>query len=110
VPAQNLDHVVQDVARYQLLYASFRPVFLLDQPEFAVTRRFNYPTEIVIQPDQWDFPDHTWAKYFTQRLGQIIRVYNVSMLVHIPPDGIDHAMRTVLATAQAYSRWRTSHR
>lgn len=96
VPPERIEPAVREVARYQVLFAHFRPVFLLDQPEFAATRQFRYPTELLVHRSEWDFPDTTWLQYASRRLSQITRHYNAAAVVEIPPEGVTDAIRMVL--------------
>jgi hypothetical protein len=47
VPETRLESVVDEIAALQLLTAGFRPVLLLDQPDFACARKYGYGAELI---------------------------------------------------------------
>ncbi|MVA77759.1 hypothetical protein GC722_17315 [Auraticoccus sp. F435] len=98
VPAEALTEVVDEVAQEQLLQASFRPVFVVDQPAFAVTRRFSYVTELVLPRDGW-VDEAPWLEYLARRLDSVQETYGVSSWLRVPPGGLDDVALAQLRSA-----------
>lgn len=89
--------VVEEVAREQLLSATFAPVFLLDQPHFALTRRYGFVTELLPPPDT--DPDRRQA-LLADRITGIQRAYGITEWLRIGPRGLDDLDRSLLQLAR----------
>lgn len=83
-----LEPVVDELAAIQLLTAGFRPVLLLDRPDFAVARKYGYAADLV--PRTFAQPDH--AQYW-QRLRH---AYGTALLCKVGAEGLSDVQRGFL--------------
>lgn len=97
VPAERIETVVREVATCQVLYAGFRPVFVMCCPVLEAPRAFGYPVELLIEPEAWDFPEQTWLEYAAARFTEIEIRYGADRTVCVPPDGLGRGARVALA-------------
>lgn len=88
---EQVRELVDVVAEEQLLTAAFRPLFVLDQPAFAATRRYSYVAELVVPADGWEVHGAAggWGDYLTQRLSSIQDVFGVATWIRVPAKGVD---------------------
>lgn len=96
VPAERVEPVADEIARLQLLTAGFRPVLVMDTPQFGAARRYGYPAELLIHRDAWTDGHQPWDEYVRFRLGRIIGTYRSSATVTVGPEGLDDTNRLVL--------------
>lgn len=85
---QALGGLVDVVAEEQLLSAAFRPLFVLDQPAFATTRTYGFPTELV-RPAPETGAEGEWGDYLQRRLASIQDTFGVSTWIRVPAEGVD---------------------
>lgn len=97
-----IDDVVDDVARLQLLNASFRPVIVLDRPRLDATRRYGYATELLIGEHTWDPDQGEWQAYATRRLNDIVRRFHVAATLDVTSAGISPTQRMMLASLASH--------
>lgn len=97
---QTLEDVVDEVARLQLLGAGFRPVFVTDRPAFRATRRYAYPTELLMDASSLE-GDATWEEYARDRVALLLDTYRATASVTVGPDGLDDAARVVLSALRS---------
>lgn len=97
VPAGQVREVVDEVAELQLLTAGFRPVFVLDVPEFAAVRRYGYPVELLIDEASWARDDQTWQGYARARLAAVTSTFRSRATVTANRDGLDPTGRLLLS-------------
>ena len=96
VPNEKVGEVIDDIARLQILSASFRPVFVMDCPKLDSPRRYGYVAELLIAPSEWAFPDIRWSSYAAERLSDIVQRYEASIAVTVPPSGMTESVRLML--------------
>lgn len=96
-PPAAVGSVVEEVARLQVLHASFRPVFVLDSPMFGPVRRFGYPVELLVGREDWSDPTSTWEEYLRVRLASIRRHFRSTAMIRLGADGLDAVDRAVLS-------------
>lgn len=86
--ADQVRHLVDVVAEEQLLTAAFRPLFVLDQPAFAATRRYSYVAELVVPAAAWQ-AEEEWSAYLGRRLVSIQDTFGVAQWIRVPAGGVD---------------------
>jgi hypothetical protein len=91
-----IDSVIEEVAEMQLLWAGFRPVFLLDTPAFGRARSYGYPVELVTPCAAWSGEPVDWPEYIGARIASMMRTYGISAVVTVGPDGLDDVGRGLL--------------
>ncbi|MGC0250363.1 hypothetical protein [Pseudactinotalea sp. Z1748] len=96
IDPEAIDDVIDDVARMQLLSASFRPVIVLDQPRLDATRRYGYATELIIGEHAWDPDQGNWQDYATRRLNDIVRRFHVAATLDVSGEGLTPIQRMLL--------------
>lgn len=104
VLALGLDHdeverLVEQVADLQRCERSFRPLLVLDRPDFATARRHGYVVELVVPQQHWaDHPQAgsrtegaatSWSAYLGRRLADIVDHYQLWHLARVGPEGLD---------------------
>lgn len=100
----SLPHILREVAVLQGETRGFRPVLLLDQPEFAAVRAFGYPVELVIPEAEWDFAGE-WADYRARRLAMMLVRYAALSIVGVTDGQLDPVGRRLLASLASYRPW-----
>ncbi|NED97159.1 hypothetical protein G1H11_17815 [Phytoactinopolyspora alkaliphila] len=98
VPADRIEPIVDDVAQLQLLTAAFRPVIVLDTPQFAAVRRYGYPAELITAEHAWADEHQPWDEYARLRLGKIIATYRSSATITVGGEGLGHTDRLLLSS------------
>lgn len=91
-----IDEAIDDVARLQLLHASFRPVIVLDHPRFDATRRYEFATELVIAREAWDPQQGVWRDYLATRIADIMHHYSITVAVEVIEGHIPFMQRILL--------------
>lgn len=93
-------HTVDELARLQLMSAGFRPVIVTDRPAFGPIRRYGYPAELLLPPDQWDASDSgvTWGEYARRRIALLLATYRATATVPLGPAGLDERARLLLGS------------
>lgn len=82
-----ITQLVDEIAALQLATAGFRPVFVLDQPALAITRRYGFATELVMEPAAWPF-DQRWDDYVARRLRDILSTYGAKVMINPSAEGL----------------------
>lgn len=89
VPETRLEAVVDEIAGIQLLTAGFRPVLLLDRPDFACARKYGFAAELM--------PPMTEAQQEQVRYWERIRrAYGTGLLLEVSSDGLSRTQRGFL--------------
>ncbi|MDT0202926.1 hypothetical protein [Nocardioides sp. AE5] len=97
-PAEQVDEVIDEIARLQVLTAAFRPIFVMTHPRLDAPRRYGWATELLISPEEWersgwDETEEPWEEYAAARIAQAIDLHDPALMVHVPAEGIDAAQR-----------------
>lgn len=102
---EEAEQLIETVALLQHDLASFRPLFILDQPVFAATRAHGYvlehlvPQEVFATGDYGD-PD-AWGAYLGTRLGEITHHYQLWHLARGGRAGLDPVDEHILRALSA---------
>lgn len=89
-PDSPLEEWVERVAQAQAESAGFRPLFVVDNDQFAVFRRYGYLFEYLVPEHDWaplgDPAD--WSGYVHSRLQRLVELYQPSTVVVLPSDSV----------------------
>lgn len=89
VPETRLDEVVDEIAGIQLVTAGFRPVLLLDRPDFACARKYGFAAELM--------PSVTEAQQDQVRYWERIRrAYGTGIVCEVSSEGLSPTQRGFL--------------
>jgi hypothetical protein len=103
----DLHSAVESIAAHQLITGSFKPVFLIDRPEFGPMRTYGYLAELLIAPDEWRGDPSSRSAYVRRRLDSILQAYACAELVRVSGDGLSEVGKA--AIDKAASAWRKKH-
>lgn len=73
---EDVDRLVEEVARLQRDTAAFRPLLVLDRPAFAAARRHGYVLEVLLPEEGWSGPG-PWSDYLGTRLASLVDHYQL---------------------------------
>jgi hypothetical protein len=100
--SDQVSDIVDEVARHQLLGAGFRPVIVMDSPNFGAIRSYGYPVEHVIDRHSWvSDSDASWMDYVSARLQLLFDTYRATASIGVGPAGLDTASRLILRSLRA---------
>lgn len=89
------ERLVEDVCVLQADLRSFRPLFVLDRPVFALTRRHDVALELLVPETVVARGTHGdpggWDDYVARRVAGLIDHYQLWHLLRAGPDGLDAA-------------------
>lgn len=87
---------VESTAEHQLITGSFKPVFIMDQPEFGATRAYGYLAELLVAPDEWRGDRAERTKYLRDRLESILGAYGCAAVIRPTTDGLGEVNRILI--------------
>ncbi len=99
-----LPHVLREVAILQGETRGFRPVLLLDQPEFAAVRAYGWPMELLLPEAEWAFAGE-WADYRARRLAMMLARYRAWTIVGVLDGQLEPGGRRLLGALRTYRPW-----
>jgi hypothetical protein len=85
---EQISCAVDSIAAHQLIAASFKPLFLIDRPEFGTIRSYGYLAELLIAHDEWRNDSGDRIDYVRSRLDSIERDYACAAVVRGDAQGL----------------------
>lgn len=85
------DRIARRVEHAQMMTGSFRPLFVIDNADFAPFRSRGFVVERVMRAEELASfnPDDSHAEYVFSRVRAIARDYGASSVVPLTPDALD---------------------
>lgn len=81
-----VEQLLAQVADLQRRHPSFRPLLVLDRPDFAAAREHGYVVELVLSPDAWasgSYGEGAYEDYLGRRLAALTEHYRVWHLARV---------------------------
>lgn len=94
---------VESTAAHQLITGSFKPVFVMDRPEFSATRAYGYLAELVVAPEEWRGDQAARTDYLRRRLDSILAAYGCAAVIRPRADGLGEVGRLLIERVVASS-------
>lgn len=91
-----MHRAVESTAAHQLITGAFKPVFIMDQPEFGATRAYGYLAELLVAADEWRADQAARADYLRRRLDSILSAYGCVAVIRPSADGLGEVSRVLI--------------
>lgn len=85
---ERISGVVESIAAHQLITGAFKPLCIIDQPDFGPVRAYGYLTELLISPREWSEDQGSRADYVRRRLDSIVSTYGCSAVIRPSAEGL----------------------